>query len=56
MAEIRCMHCSRLIRNYAEHSEMCPNNYVNGIQISHSVTLAEHMQLEMAQLVEASDG
>lgn len=44
---IACIHCAKEITSIQVHRELCPKQEpVNGIPISHALTLADHMLLE----------
>ncbi len=46
---INCLHCKKEIKTKQEHSEMCPVNFVNGIQLSHGLSFKDHMTLMLAE-------
>lgn len=41
----KCLHCSKEIASEEEHAELCPNNFLHGIQLSHGLPLADHRSL-----------
>ena len=54
-----CLRCGKEIANMRQHGELCPKNFLGHTQLSHSLSVTDHMSLlekehEQAGSVQAS--
>lgn len=46
-----CIHCGKEITTNGEHGELCPHNFVNGVQLSHGLSLKDYVKVTAMDFV-----
>lgn len=44
--EVRCVHCKKIIKDMAAQDELCPENFFDETQLSHGLSLDDHVFLK----------